>query len=510
MRRQQTHRCWYDGRCLECPKTRRRSGLASGLSGYARYADGDVQWHVSEHGMALGAAAVIFTLWYVNRQAGVMAAILFYLIKAVFVRIAFGLDQGSARADNHDLLGMAPTIVLAVLILSNLFADYSRGKSIAPDKPRKLALALAGVSLVSICFPTNSLLVGLGGFQRNIMPNMLVMFLTASVWDRREFRTGLAKMFLGLGLFSCLYGIGQWLQGIYPWEEAWMMDRLFVQGNHGMMTVGLRGVEFRIFSVFFSYMDFFFTNVIIFGLALAYKSEFSRGWRLLRVLYFILWGAMLLISVERMPIVMTFAVIVAANFLRQSKDQRRRMFKRYLAVGVGMYLLLLAAAPVLTLTGADNLRRLSELSDPLEAQSIQDRSDNIWGPVLASIASHPWGVGIGYGSQTRASDEADATGLRISPHNELLQKTLETGFVGGIIYLLLHISLFKKVMSRKSKDGTLPSLVLAFAAVTVSYWICGLVNVPFSGSSGLLYWSLAGIVLTRAGQAPDPAAGETS
>ena len=30
---------------------------------------------------------------------------------------------------------------------------------------------------------------------------------------------------------------------------------------------------------------------------------------------------------------------------------------------------------------------------------------------------------------------------------------------------------------------------------TIAFWICGLVNLPFCGASGLVYWSLAGSAL---------------
>jgi hypothetical protein len=33
-------------------------------------------------------------------------------------------------------------------------------------------------------------------------------------------------------------------------------------------------------------------------------------------------------------------------------------------------------------------------------------------------------------------------------------------------------------------------------AGTISFWLCGLVNLPFSGASGLVYWSLAGVAIS--------------
>lgn len=449
---------------------------------------------------ALGAAVLIFTLWFISQPAGVIAGILFYLVKSVFVRFAFGLDQVSSTGSKQDILGMAPTIILTVLIVCNLLAGYAQGKSIAPDRPRKLALGLAAISFLSIFLPTNTILIGLGGFQRNILPNLMILFLTASVWSELEFRVRLVKVFLVLGIVSCLYGIGQWLTGIYPWEEAWMMDRFIVHGDTGLLTIGLRGIEFRIYSIFFSYMDFFFTNVAIFGLVLAFRNDLTGGWKLLRVGYFILWGVMLMLSVERMPMLMTLVVAVVVGYLRKPKARRRVLLRRYLVFGTGLYLMLFATAPLLKATGAETLSRLSEMANPFAASSILDRSNSNWGPTLEIIASHPWGVGIGYGSQTRASDEAKETDMYVKPHNELLQKVLETGAVGGFIYLLLLISIFRFAIVRKGEDDRLSSLAIAFSAISVAFWLCGLVNIPFSGSSGLIYWGLAGILLAQRDQ----------
>ncbi|HEX2896702.1 MAG TPA: hypothetical protein VHP63_01450, partial [candidate division Zixibacteria bacterium] len=148
-------------------------------------------------------------------------------------------------------------------------------------------------------------------------------------------------------------------------------------------------------------------------------------------------------------------------------------------------------------TGAHTLIRLAELTNPLAAGSIEDRLNKNWGPTFGTIASNPLGVGIGFGSQTRAKSIAQRTSFYIEPHNELLQKTLETGVIGGILYLLLLISVFRDSIRLGRFSSRIRRLGIGFAAATVGFWLCGMVNVPFSGSSGLLYWALAGMVLTQ-------------
>ena len=153
------------------------------------------------------------------------------------------------------------------------------------------------------------------------------------------------------------------------------------------------------------------------------------------------------------------------------------------------------AEPVLKSTGAHKLIRLAELANPLSATSIADRMDRKWEPTLNTVAANPLGVGIGYGSQTLANKSAANTKLLVEPHNELLQKTLETGVIGGLIFLILLISVFREGLKLGRSDSPLARFGYGFAAGTVAFWLCGILNVPFSGSSGLLYWTLAGAVV---------------
>jgi len=105
------------------------------------------------------------------------------------------------------------------------------------------------------------------------------------------------------------------------------------------------------------------------------------------------------------------------------------------------------------------------------------------------------GVGIGYGSQTKAKNQAEQDGFFVQPHNELIQKVLETGFIGGVIFLLLLIYTYRDFLAIRAIDNTGFCFGMGMAAITLSFWICGLVNLPFSGTSGLVYWTMAGASL---------------
>jgi hypothetical protein len=67
--------------------------------------------------------------------------------------------------------------------------------------------------------------------------------------------------------------------------------------------------------------------------------------------------------------------------------------------------------------------------------------------------------------------------------------------VGGIFYLLLLISIFKEFLRLNRAGPAGKAFGFAMAAATVACWLCGLVNLPFSGTSGLVYWAMAGAAL---------------
>jgi hypothetical protein len=442
--------------------------------------------------MAIVFSFITITIWSRDRLSGLISALIFFMSKSFWVRLAFALE-GAGSANRFDLLGVMPALLLAGLIIWQMFIDLSLGKRLCSDRSRRLMMAFAAISLVTILY-CGSPMIGLGGFERNILPNMMILFLGASIITEHEQVVKLLKAMMVFATISTIYAIGQFALGLYPWEQAWFYALAADNGLSGWLTIGLRGIEFRIFSIFFGYMDFFFTNVLIFALAYAYRSSWNGAWKKLYRLYAVAWFAILILSLERMPIVMMLIVFLAAKYLRSSKAGRRKIAFASLAIGTALYCSLLVAGPVLKSTGADKLVRMAELANPFQATSILDRAETKWLPALETIASNPMGVGIGYGSQTKASEEASQSGNYVKPHNELIQKTLETGIVGGGIYLLLMLAIFKVNLTITKLRG-LAVFGIGMASATLAFWACGMVNLPFSGSSGLLFWLLAGAVL---------------
>jgi len=447
--------------------------------------------------LALLFSVIVLLLWTINKSNGLIAALLFFMVKPLFVRIAYAIDKDLTGSGGFDLLGITPALLLAALVLWHSYLRISSGENILKGKSRILLVLFSGVAFLSIFNPSNSIILGFGGFERNVLPNMLVLltasFVFTEIFDSKKF----LKVLLVLGFASCVYGIGQYFAGLYPWEKDWVVDVAFAESESGWLTVGLRGVEFRLFSLFYNYMDFTFCNVLVFALAISFGTVLKGKWHRFRILYLISWGIVLILSLERTPMIMCALAVFTVYFLYSRKEKRKRIIWKTAVISVLFLISLSIAAPYLQQTGAQTLIRVAELSNPLAASSIEDRLIKNWGPTFETIAANPLGVGIGFGSQTRAKSIAERTSFYIEPHNELLQKTLETGVIGGILYLLLLVSVFKDSICLGHFGGRIRRLGIGFAAATIGFWVCGVVNVPFSGSSGLLYWAIAGVVLAQ-------------
>jgi O-antigen ligase len=443
--------------------------------------------------LAIGFTLTALTAWFYDKAAGLTAAMIFLFTKPFWVRMSFAFDTRSTGNGGFDLLGITPALLLAGMIVWQLFLDHSSGVRLCPDRTRKLMLAFVAVSAATVPL-SPSILVGLGGFERNVLPNMMILFLAASVLTEISRLEKLVKSLLVLGIVSCLYAIGQYIYGLYPWELAWFQNMASENGLSGWLTIGVRGIEFRIFSIFYGYMDFFFTNVLIFALTYALRPSLKGGWKYAFFIYVISWMVILALSLERMPILMISIVVFGLAFFKSGRVRRRKTTLGAFGILTAIYTVLLLTAPAMKTSGADKLVRVAELANPFEATSILDRVETKWLPSLEKISANPLGAGIGYGSQTKASATADNSGDFVLPHNELIQKTLETGIVGGIIFLLLLISVFKDCL-RHGGSETARTFRKALAGTTISFWFCGMVNLPFSGSSGLLYWCLAGVAL---------------
>ncbi len=447
--------------------------------------------------LAILLGSVVCLLWFNNKVYGLTSAVIFFLIKPFWLRLAYHVDMSMYGNAGFDLLGITPSLILIGLISSHIYLSIIEKKKLNPDRTRILISLFTALCFLSIFFPTNSIFVGMAGFQRNILPNMLILFLAASVIKTKEDILILVKSLAVVGLISILYGIGQFIVGIYPWEILWMKDVGFANSTAGWLTIGLRGIEFRIFSMFYYRTDFFFTNVLIFSLIMAYAKSLTGFMRFVKISFYICWFVMMIITFERTPLIMSFMALSIVYYLNATQKKRKMLLTIAITLAIASYSTLLVFEPYLKSSGVESLIRLAEMTNPLEAGSIHDRTDNYWGPSLDIIKANPIGVGIGNGSGTKASGQLDLADTgNIHTHNELLQKILETGILGGILFLLLILSIFKDSLRLSKVDGTMHHFGIAMTTCVLVFMMSSMITLTFSGGRGLTFWLLVGVMLS--------------
>lgn len=447
-------------------------------------------------GLAVVFGITILTIWQYDKVYGLSAALAFFLVKPFWLRLAYHVDSSLNGSPGFDLLGLTPALIIIGFIIAHCYAAFCSNRQLCPDGTRRWLMVFTVISFVSIFYPTNEVIVGLGGFERNVLPNMLILFLAADIFkSKRDIRI-LIYTLLWVGIVSVLYGLGQFIVGIFPWEVKWFQEVAFAQNTAGWLTIGLRGIEFRIFSIFYYRTDFYFANVLIFTLLYA-SNMFSAGpARWLKYFYYLIWIAMMLITLERTPLIMSM-LAVSVVFLFQTTPHRRKVFLISATVLlIGGYGTLVLSESYLKSSGINSLIRLAELTNPLEADSIHDRADNYWGPSIEHIKENPIGLGIGQGSGTKASGRVSLTDTgNIRTHNEILQKALETGVFGVVAFIILMIAVFRDTLRLSRLSSEFSWLGSGMAAVTLVFCLSSMITLTFSGGRGLLFWTLAGIVL---------------
>ncbi|MBU2567425.1 MAG: O-antigen ligase family protein [Elusimicrobia bacterium] len=80
-------------------------------------------------------------------------------------------------------------------------------------------------------------------------------------------------------------------------------------------------------------------------------------------------------------------------------------------------------------------------------------------------------------------------------HNTYLGITQETGLPGLVLFLVMNILFFRRIIKKvKTGDGFEASLALALAGSFTAFLVHGLVDFSFRGETAYLFWFLAGIL----------------
>ena len=447
---------------------------------------------------------LLFTLcgllvWLFGFRPALSYGLVWLFSKGFWLRLTYHLDSAAGRTEGN-WLGSAPAMFLTLVAVAALYQIALSRPRIRRIEPLPWMLAFAGFALLSTLIPGGSPLVKLAGLQRHFFPTMAVAALGFVVCTDSESFRRICRVLLWFATVSVAYALYQHLAGIPIWERAWFESLYVTKGGQltGWLTIGPGGLEFRVYSSYYSYTEFLFTTV---GIALlnlgAIKGGANARDRYLFWAFVLLFLLTLGVTLERMPMVMLLAGALTFWVLARGRTAFKRRILISVAASVGLWFVALLTLSTYLESGIDKLVRLAELTNPFVASSIQDRLSNQWSASLEAIGQRPWGWGLGYGSQTMASKEAARSGMLIAPHNELLQKAVELGLVGALLFACLVASQWRFVW-RRLYNATVAEPVrthlLAYMALLAAFLLCGLVNLTFSGTMGVLFWMATGAV----------------
>lgn len=458
--------------------------------------------------LALALTGLIVSL-AASLRTGALFAMLYYCIKPAYGRLAYHLDATFGAHPTVDALRYSGGLFLAAICLIIIAKHIHEQRSFISSK-LDMALALfIGLNFLSIFNPHNSLFNGLAGFERNVFPTVFLFFVGKEAIRTTEDLKVMIKAFGAVALFTTLFGLKHAFGGVFGFETAFFNDYFAQAGFDGWLTIGLNGVEFRNFSTFFGYMEFTFTLALWIVLLLALKADLvSPRWIRYKWLFGVLSIGLLALTMERTPIMMVIVGLLGAWFTLSDRRKRKKIALYSGAVLATIIVVTAVFQRQLEVTGIAKLQRLAEMADPSQASSIEDRMDRMWKPTMAIIAANPMGVGVGYGSETIA--RGSAGGFHVQPHNEFLQKALESGIPGATLFAFVIWNLFirLKTLSESANDKLIKSATAVGCGILIAFVACAQVNLPFSGAQGCFFWFVSGALISVGGsdQTQDKAA----
>ncbi|MBN4072283.1 O-antigen ligase family protein [bacterium AH-315-F03] len=453
-------------------------------------------------------------------RAGALFAMVYYCIKPAFGRLAYYLDATFGTHASSDVLRYSGGLFLVLICLLVIAKVIHEKRDFVLSKLDMSLLLFMGLSFLSIFNPHNSLFNGLAGFERNVFPTVFLFFVGREVIKTRHDLTVMMRVFAVVALVTVLFGLKHAFGGVFGFETIFLENHFAQVGFDGWLTVGLNGVEFRNFSTFFGYMEFTFTLALWMILLLSIsdgrvgenRSRLSvrwMQWKTFKWLFGSLSVLLLALTMERTPIMMALVGGLGAWFMISKKYHRRTIILYSGLVFVAIVTVTALFQQQLEETGIAKLQRLAEMADPSQASSIDDRIDRMWKPTLAVIAANPMGVGVGYGSKTIARGSSD--GFDLHPHNEFLQKAIETGILGAALFTFALWGIFIRLkrQSELSRDRFIKSATAAGCGIVIAFVACGMVNLPFSGAQGCFFWFVSGALISVGGS-PEATIGSSS
>ncbi len=355
---------------------------------------------------------------------------------------------------------------LSMLGIAFLTALYIWHKEEHPSLPLKLPLLLTVLICIASLFWAVDLRYSFGEVK-NEMGYTFLAFFTFFILTKsdKELRVFGGALFIGTVAMISL-GLGAYLMD-GRWNEAGRQG-----GVHDFSTYVVFMMPVLIFACFYAKRLYFRLTIIALTVLLIITGYFT----LQRMMWPGLAVVLLTIGV---------LLIFASPWKKTTK-----------AISTLVVLFVCIAMLPIGLMAKNNTSYTS-LSGIYDVIKNDPRVDGIWGSAIVGIKQAPL-LGVGYGRRgfVKAYPELQVD-LGWHAHNIILDKAVQTGIIGAIIFTFLMVCIirqfwlgFRVSLSREmlllSACGI--ALVLAMLAVNMT-------NHSFVRHSSLLFWSLLGISL---------------
>lgn len=216
-----------------------------------------------------------------------------------------------------------------------------------------------------------------------------------------------------------------------------------------------------------------------------FRSSTSLPLRALSLAYFPLMLSALLLTASRTGMI---AAVVALSVIPLTLFRRRQLVRAagYGIVGiVGVAVLATAVAPRVMESGLQrNLTRLGTIFTQVARGDLGERGA-IWREGGRIFADRPL---VGYGSGGFRIEMERRTGTRIAAHNAFLTIWVESGAIGGVMFILI-LTIVASGISRLPRDERVMHGVL-FATIL-------LVLIPSNAESHKAVWLILSLLVVR-------------
>lgn len=425
----------------------------------------------------------VFTLLILSTTTGFFSRLALYLSKgwAPFDFIRFSIEIGII-------------FYTAALVLRQIKHREASNHSID-------FLAWTNFIFCTICVFNFSLAgpqVTLWGWRWTCLP-MLLYFLGRNIPYSETYAKRVNQMFVVLLLLQSIYAIIQSTIGLPPPDQYWL--NLYVQQgaqSRSMIEDGIYiagRVRYPSLAVGHTYFSYILAASFIWVLLTPAKTF---RYPHLKPIVLSMGIICILVTAERVAIGM-IAIGVGVAIAMQMRRQLGRWLFLFSSIIIIFGLSLLSTIDTQSIPKTENsvvIVRILELVNPLKAETVRWRLGTIWPKALTRIIENPLGYGLGTYETIRFNQEQFDAGIGyyFPPHNAYLQRALETGVIGLLLYLWLIIAycriLIKVYIKYRYK------FVVNALALTVAVLLLGLFD-PVQPPLTFFFWFTMGYTIKR-------------